>query len=136
MGNFMYETSICSLSFCELKLYSGVPIHVQLKSNDIWRLLEATSRSKNNCYTHLYKMTMAWPIDYCLTNLTTIPHLLLQWPFKNFMHWQQMLWQRYVTSCLKLVHTNSSMMLYLTLFSNIIMFQTLYPFFLLLGEPF
>jgi len=52
----MCETSINTLSFCELKLYNGVPVHMQLKSNDIWRLLEATSRSRNNCHTHLYKM--------------------------------------------------------------------------------
>jgi hypothetical protein len=70
-----------------------------------------------------------WTTDYGSTNLMTIPHLLLQWPFKNFMHWQRMLWQRYVTSCSKLAHTSSSMLLYLTLLSNIIMFQTLYPLF-------
>jgi hypothetical protein len=77
-----------------------------------------------------------WTTNYGLTNLTTIPHLLLQWSFRNFMHWQQMLWQRYVTLCSKLAHTSSSMMLYLTLLSNIIMFQTLYSLFFLPGEPF
>lgn len=59
----MCEAAICSLSFCELKLYDGVPIHVQLKSNDIWRLLEATSRFGNNCDTHLYKMNYQLWLD-------------------------------------------------------------------------
>ncbi len=59
----MCEAAICSLSFCEPKLYDGVPIHVQLKSNDILRLLEATSRSGNNCDTHLYKMNYRLQLD-------------------------------------------------------------------------
>jgi hypothetical protein len=59
----MCGATICSLSFCELKLYDGVPVHVQLKSNDIWRLLEATSRSKNNCDAHLYKMNYRLWLD-------------------------------------------------------------------------
>jgi hypothetical protein len=33
--------NIYLFTILELKLYNGVPIHVQLKSNDIWRLLEA-----------------------------------------------------------------------------------------------
>ncbi len=59
----MCEATICSLSFSELKLYNGVPVHVQLKSNDIWRLLEATSRSGNNWDTHLYRMNYRLWVD-------------------------------------------------------------------------